>query len=134
MYLNIDRQLKPANEWNAGLFDCFDDTELCLNVWFCGNCVFGKLNEIALQHSCCICCFIGGIMHPCQRQALVAKYQIQEPCIISWIIACYCGNCSLCQMANEVQVRENGKFGCGGSDFAAKAAAGVPASAKFIER
>ncbi len=87
-----------TEQWKAGLFDCFNDTSLCVNVWLCSHCVYGKINEVAHQESCFLCCCIGGILHPCQREKFVKKYQIAEPCINSWIIACFCGSCSICQI------------------------------------
>ena len=112
-------------EYKRGLFACMDDTSLCINVWCCANCVYGKIQETALQASCIVCCACGGILHPCQRQALNEKYGIQEPCINSYLIAMCCGSCAICQEAHEVEEREGGKFGFGGCDFVK--AAGAPA-------
>ncbi len=109
--------LKKGGGFDWGLIDFVEEPMLAVNVVVFGQCIWGKLNEVALGQNCMLCCLCGGICHPCQRQALVQKYGINEPCINTWIISYVFGMCSGCQMVHEVEKREGGKFSLGGLDF-----------------
>ncbi len=109
--------LKKGGGFDWGLIDFVEDPKLAVNVIVFGQCIWGKLNEVALGQNCMLCCLCGGICHPCQRQALVQKYGINEPCINTWIVSYVFGSCSGCQMVHEVEKREGGKFSLGGLEF-----------------
>jgi hypothetical protein len=109
--------IKKGGGFDWGLIDFIEDPMLTVNVLCCGQCIWGKLNEVVLGQNCILCCLCGGICHPCQRQTLVKKYGINEPCINTWIIAYVFGACSMCQMVHEVEKREGGKFSPGGLEF-----------------
>ena len=44
------------------------------------------------------------------RRAVVNKYQIHETALISWVLSCFCGFCTLYQVSAEVDFSERGRL------------------------
>ena len=58
---------------------------------------------------CCSCLAL-----PTARVDVAKKYDIDESCFMSWFFGCCCGCCSYFQIVNQILVKENATWGCGG--------------------
>jgi Cys-rich protein (TIGR01571 family) len=98
----------------AGLFDCFDDTNICLYGLFCPCYLFGEnvkrtRSTITLSCPCflyacdmmyCVCWY----RHRQQRFNLRSYYELPSGCG-DYPTAVFCGPCALCQEARELNIR-----------------------------
>ncbi|CAM9470056.1 unnamed protein product [Heterosigma akashiwo] len=87
----------------AGPFDRNDDT--CANrcLWCCGASTMWSDSGLW---------FVSLVTLVMARQHIAKKYNIQEDESNSILLACCCGPCSMCQIINEVEKRENGELCC----------------------
>jgi Cys-rich protein (TIGR01571 family) len=53
---NLEFEQNLPNEWSHGLFDCFSDMSVCLEVCFCTLCAAGKIADQLDNNGCCITC------------------------------------------------------------------------------
>ena len=58
---------------------------------------------------CCSCLAL-----PTARVDVAKKYDLDETCFMSWFFGCCCGCCSYFQIVNQILVKENATWGCGG--------------------
>jgi Cys-rich protein (TIGR01571 family) len=56
------------------------------------------------------------------RRAVVAKYQIHETALKSWVLSCFCGFCTLYQVSAEVDFAERGRLDACSTDCKVRAA------------
>ncbi|CAF1302528.1 unnamed protein product [Adineta steineri] len=101
------------NTWNSGLFDCFNDSSICLYGCFCTPCLYGKNAEKIDGSSCCnsgclwylmsgwsLCC----LTHMPKRKALRNRFDLQEDCN-DCVATTFCAPCAICQEARELKSR-----------------------------
>jgi len=97
-----------SNEWQHGLFGCFDNIGLCVISYFVPCYQFGK-NAEAVGESCLLCGL--GLLVPLLDIYLVLKIRgkiretkgIQGSLVGDLFTWCFCGICALVQEAQEVQ-------------------------------
>jgi Cys-rich protein (TIGR01571 family) len=100
--------------FSTGLLDCMVDSSLCLDVCICYPCQIGRqcraVDESQVD-SMSFCCCLAGMYIPvissCMiRRKVVARFAIDEGCIMSTIQGCICWSCSLCQTHRELTVHK----------------------------
>merc|ERR1712188_222043 len=111
--MGVSNELIMGDDWQAGLFGCFDDIGVCCYGYCCGPCLYGDTNEILEKGSCMkagalacccglctVCCYAPG-----RRADLRGKLGLAEqPCgdCIVWVC---CPSCANCQEWNELKKR-----------------------------
>jgi Cys-rich protein (TIGR01571 family) len=97
----------------AGLFDCFDDVQLCLLGWCCPCYLFGQNAEqitgeekipSCVKYALLSYCYLGCLIHKPQRQAIRSAYNLEEN-PSDFISTCLCSSCANCQEARELKLR-----------------------------
>ncbi|CAF0939455.1 unnamed protein product [Adineta steineri] len=102
-----------AQAWKSGLFECFQDINICLLGWCCGCYLHGqnaeKLGEdtkikACLKYGglqmCGLCCLI----HKPRRQRMRTTYGLEEK-PSDFLATCCCSGCANCQEAREITAR-----------------------------
>lgn len=97
-----------SNEWQHGLFGCFDNFGICIVSYFIPCYQFGK-NAEAVGENCLLCGL--GMLVPILDIFLVLKIRgkireakgIQGSLVGDLFTWCFCGICALVQEAQEVQ-------------------------------
>ncbi|CAF0996560.1 unnamed protein product [Adineta steineri] len=102
------------SEWNTGLCDCFDDTNICLYGLFCPCFLFGNNVKRTPSITTWRCpCFLYGYniiclncwyIHKRQRLNIRLAYGLPSGCG-DCPTATFCGPCALCQEARELNIR-----------------------------
>ncbi|KAK3751076.1 hypothetical protein RRG08_019285 [Elysia crispata] len=88
-------------DWSTGMFSCFDDIPICLLGYFCGLCLACKVSSDMDESVCVPICL------PLPVSILRTKWRTQQNIMGSIMDDCvmttFCGPCTLCQLAREVQ-------------------------------
>ena len=102
--------------WHYGMCDCFNGGAMAfLTRWFCGQCIWGRAMEIALEKNCIICCILGGFCFCCMRGQLREKYNIENgSALCDFAKSYFCALCTIQMLIQEIEDRENKKIGCFG--------------------
>eukprot|EP01029_Cantina_marsupialis_P022973 TRINITY_DN565_c0_g2_i4.p1 TRINITY_DN565_c0_g2~~TRINITY_DN565_c0_g2_i4.p1 ORF type:complete len:128 (+),score=19.36 TRINITY_DN565_c0_g2_i4:103-486(+) len=99
-----------SEEWNVGLFECFDNVDICLVTYFAPCLTFGQtMDRVGSGPFLLVaCCSFVGLYCPCSshRGMVRAKYGIQGDCLSDCLVMAFCGQCALCQMEAESLERE----------------------------
>lgn len=86
-----------------------------LTRWICGQCIWGRAMEIALEKNCLVCCLLGPLCMCCTRAQLREKYNIDGGSPLCDFAKVYgCTICSQHMLILEIEDRENKKIGCFG--------------------
>lgn len=98
--------------YSTGIFDCMMDTTSCIEHICCMPCQIGRqCNAADLQNPerdnmsflyCLIGWFAPNISACCIRRNIAQKYNLEEGCCVSAILAIFCVSCSLCQTHREL--------------------------------
>jgi len=133
--VSVAEKIHTPSHWTTGICGCCamqDCGPLCCLNWFCCTpCIFGAimarsqidpLNTGLDEQARCFATCCGLICHvvPCQdcligglaRMEIAKKYAIQEEDTTTILLTICCLKCSLMQIANEIMVREDFKYGC----------------------
>ncbi|CAF1152324.1 unnamed protein product [Didymodactylos carnosus] len=103
----------PASEWKTGLFDCFDDTNICISGLFCPCYLFGQNVEqtggITYRCPCFLYAWNSmllncGYIHKRQRSNIRDIYGLPGGCG-DCLTTCFCSPCAVCQEARELKIR-----------------------------
>jgi Cys-rich protein (TIGR01571 family) len=110
----------------GGLFDCFDDCDVCCYGWCCTPCLYGENAEKIDGSSCYGSCFIWWLLyewdlcclvHMGKREALRNRFGLQEDCN-DCVATTFCASCAICQEARELKFRLGSSEGiCTYKDF-----------------
>ncbi|CAF1010493.1 unnamed protein product [Adineta steineri] len=101
------------NQWSSGLFDCFNDCNICLYGYCCTPCLYGENAEKIDGSSCCGSCCIWYLLssvslcciaHMGKRQALRNRFGLPEDCN-DCAATTFCIPCAVCQEARELKFR-----------------------------
>ncbi|KAK2900187.1 hypothetical protein Q8A73_013316 [Channa argus] len=100
--------------WSSGVFDCWDDTEICCLGFWCGPCLACKVAEVFGE---CLCLPLlnvlsGGFPLFCVtiRSSMRERYHIKGSIFEDWVLASFCTLCSLCQLAREMKLHNPESF------------------------
>lgn len=88
--------------WSSDLCSCCDDMGICCLGLFC-PCILGvQLATDMGESSCLPCCVSGWLMG--LRIKMRTQNNIQGSIMNDSCVTCFCGICSLCQMAREMEL------------------------------
>ena len=122
MIANGVNQVKTAlglkRPWSSDLCACCDETQSCLDVFFCLPCQMSRqcsaLDDSPDTMDCCYCCCslvalyqgaTGTVVTAIIRYRLIEKYGISgEGAIKTFFIGTFCFLCSMCQTSRELTV------------------------------
>ncbi|KAL6784334.1 hypothetical protein ACKKBG_A05745 [Auxenochlorella protothecoides x Auxenochlorella symbiontica] len=104
-------------EWNTGLFDCWEDCHLTAEGLCCPQCLHAdNATRIDRFATCCpyqcsymclsallLCSLVGG--H--HRKELRHTFSLPESPCSDHMVHCFCSCCALCQEAREIKRRSN---------------------------
>ncbi|XP_055871717.1 placenta-specific gene 8 protein-like [Biomphalaria glabrata] len=87
--------------WTTGLFDCCSDIPVCLCTTFCYTCMAMKVASDMEEFVCLPCCVPAATLT--MRVKMRAQERIPGSICNDCLTECFCGYCSLCQLAREVK-------------------------------
>ncbi|XP_028260534.1 cornifelin homolog B-like [Parambassis ranga] len=108
---------KATEDWDGGLFDCFEDTKTCCYGFWCCPCmactVSNRFGECYCLPLCDICspaafvsCGVPLFAPPVTlglRAAIRNKYNIKGSVCKDILASCFCMWCTWCQMHRELR-------------------------------
>uniref|UniRef100_A0A669BMR2 Placenta-specific gene 8 protein-like n=1 Tax=Oreochromis niloticus TaxID=8128 RepID=A0A669BMR2_ORENI len=111
---------KTLVDWDAGLFDCFEEVNTCCYGFWCGPCLACTVSGRFGENNCLPLCDIFGSaalaacgMPLCVppavlsvRAAMRNRYGIKGSLCKDIAISCCCCTCSWCQMHRELKHRK----------------------------
>ncbi|CAF1020084.1 unnamed protein product [Adineta steineri] len=99
-----------AQAWKSGIFDCFQDINLCLLGWCCGCYLHGQNAEklgddkkinACVKYACLSMCGLCCLIHKPRRQKIRTNYNLEEK-PSDLLATCCCSACANCQEAKEL--------------------------------
>jgi len=105
----MEEEVPAGNEWNNGLFGCFDDFGLCI-LTFLLPCITAGKNAEKNGNNCFLCgflsilycCFIGVITRTQMRGLTREQKGIDGSCFNDFICHLFCACCALIQESKEL--------------------------------
>uniref|UniRef100_A0A669ETS5 Placenta-specific gene 8 protein-like n=1 Tax=Oreochromis niloticus TaxID=8128 RepID=A0A669ETS5_ORENI len=111
---------KTLVDWDAGLFDCFEEVNTCCYGFWCGPCLACTVSGRFGENNCLPLCDIFGSaalaacgMPLCVppavlsvRAAMRNRYGIKGSLCKDIAVSCFCASCSWCQMHRELKHRK----------------------------
>ncbi|KAE8593603.1 hypothetical protein XENTR_v10019214 [Xenopus tropicalis] len=92
-----------TNRWNSDVFDCCQDLGICLCGTFLPLCLACKVAQ-DYGECCCLPVLNGTII--AMRTGIRERYQIPGTICNDCVCLTFCGPCTLCQMARELNARK----------------------------
>lgn len=105
-----------TQQWDSGLFACFDDVPSCLCSFFLGGCYYACLATTMGEHCCVGCSGHGaGIVpggHVAMRAAFRNRHGIPGSICDDCLLMTFCNSCAMCQLARQMNRYGYEKKGC----------------------
>ncbi|KAM3590090.1 uncharacterized protein V6R79_003732 [Siganus canaliculatus] len=99
-----------SNQWTSGICDCLQDLPQCCFAFWCLPCFTCLTAREAGECLCLPLLDAFGVIPPMTtalRVSVRQRYGIEGTICNDCVYSCFCGPCTWCQIAREIQTRKN---------------------------